>query len=603
MEDTINNLLKASLESLSKQHNLELDIDCLDTCIEQPKDKKNGDFASTIALRFAKKLKSNPRTIAKDIIEGLPKNSIIDKVEIAGPGFINFYINDNAFINVVKKIREQNLNYCNDLAKNLKLKNWDKKINIEYISSNPTGPMHVGHGRWAALGDSISRILGHLGFSVYDEFYVNDHGVQMQLFAKSLYTRYLQICGMDVELDDDSYGGEYVVDLAREIYKQDKDKWVPSNLKDTSKDEVINYFKSVGYKSMMNKIKKTLDEFGNDFKTFFSESSLYIKDKNGLSKIDYALDYLNNNNLIYKKDDATWFATSKLGDDKDRVLIKSDGSYTYFMSDIAYHFDKYNRGFDHLIDIWGADHHGYISRCKAFVKAFKKEESSFEVILGQLVNLYRDGVEVRMSKRSGNMITFEELIDEVGVDATRFLMLSKSSTQPIDFDIELAKKQDSTNPVYYVQYAHARICSILRRAYIDLGANATSNFGFGSGAFEATGADEAKLSILPMTDVANKVASIDTNLEYLTKDSEVELARVLNNFKNSLISAAETRSPHKLVNYSKKLASQFHKFYTECRVMEKDRNLRKARLSLCDATRIILELTLYLLGVSAPVKM
>lgn len=537
----------------------------VDVALERPKDESHGDFASTVALRMGK----NPRETAHLIIDNFPENDLVESLEIAGPGFINIKLSHGSMTDVVSRIRNQKYEYGKGQI--------DKKVNLEYISANPTGPMHVGHGRWAALGDSIARIMRHAGYDVYEEFYVNDHGVQMKLFANSIYIRYLQLLGEDIKMPDDGYGGQYIIDIAKQIVDEYGDKY---------KDGDLDFFKCYGYKITFGELKHTLEVFGNEFDLFFSESKLY---DDGL--VEKALKAFESKGLIYEKDNATWFKSSKFGDDKDRVVIKENGEYTYFLSDCAYHKNKFDRGFEHLIDIWGADHHGYIPRMKAMVQAWGKDAENLEVLLGQLVNLFRDGKPVRMSKRTGEMITFQELIDEVGVDATRYLMLSRSSDQQIDFDIEEAKKQDSSNPVYYVQYAHARICSILKNAYLSL-----------KGFTGSQGADEARVEAMPIEDIAGGIA-VDPDLSLLTHENELDLCRLMDSFPEVLQVAAAQRAPHKLVKYSQDLAHAFHLFYTNCRVMDEDFELRKARLALCDACRICLDLTLGLLGVSAPTRM
>ncbi|MDO5328520.1 MAG: arginine--tRNA ligase [Coriobacteriia bacterium] len=559
-QNDLTDLFKTALSNAGFDSNVDIGL-------ERPKDESNGDFASTVAMRMAKSEHKAPRQIAEAIVDNFPENNIVESIDIAGPGFINIKLSQGTLTDVVERIRSQKYDYgCGVI-------DCDDNINLEYISANPTGPMHVGHGRWAALGDSIARIMKHAGYNVYQEFYVNDHGVQMQLFANSIYVRYRQIKGEDVEMPDDGYGGDYVKDIAQKIY-------------DENKNADIDFIRDYGYKYMMDVIKHTLAQFGNEFDMFFSESSLY--DDN---LIEAALDEFKSKDLIYERDGATWFKSTEFGDDKDRVVIKENGEMTYFLSDCAYHKNKLDRGFNHLIDIWGADHHGYIPRMKAMIQAWDKLPDSLEVLLGQLVNLFRDGEKVRMSKRSGDMITFQELIDEVGVDATRYLMLSRSSDQQIDFDIELAKKQDSSNPVYYVQYAHARICSILRKAYLDL-----------KGFSGSQGADEARVECMPIEEIAETLIC-NPELKYLEHENELELCRLMDSFPEVLKMAALQRAPHKLVKYSQDLAHAFHLFYTNCHVMAESKKIRKARLALCDAVRITLDLTLGLLGVSAPTRM
>ena len=404
--------------------------------LERPREEGHGDWACTIAMRLAKAAHMNPRQIAQILVDNLPENDVIDSVEIAGPGFINLTLANAVFQNVISEVRQQGANYGKSTLPE------PCKVDLEYVSANPTGPMHVGHGRWAALGDSIARVMRHAGYDVDEEFYINDQGNQMNVFADSLVVRYQQALGLDVEMPEASYGGGYVKELAQQIIDRDGDKWLS-----VDPDERRVEFREIGYSAMMENVKETLEIFGNHFDTWFSERSLFVPGEDGKTKVDRAFEAMKEKGYIFEQDGATYFRSTAFGDEKDRVLIKTNGELTYFMSDVAYHYDKMQRGYDHLIDIWGADHHGYIPRCQAMMAAWGYPDA-LEVVLGQLVTLFRDGQQVRMSKRTGEMITFRELIDEVGVDATRYMMLSKSSDQSIDFDIEVAKKKDASNPVY-----------------------------------------------------------------------------------------------------------------------------------------------------------
>ncbi len=525
--------------------------------LERPRDAANGDWASTVAMRSAKAAKKNPRDVAQIIIDRLPENELIASTEIAGPGFINIRLTPAALQQVVGTVLAQGEDFGKGDPADLPA--WAAHVNLEYVSANPTGPMHVGHGRWAALGDATARVMRHAGYTVSEEFYINDHGVQLDTFATSLETRYRQLLGENIELPENSYGGHYVVELAQEIVDADGERWLEV-------DPCVRHaeFRERGYQAMLAKTKATLERFGNHFDTWFSERSLYETGEDGTSAIDRALSAFRAQGYVYEKDGATWFASTAFGDEKDRVLIKENGEMTYFMSDCAYHYNKIQRGFEHLIDIWGADHHGYIKRCEAMLEAWGYK-GALEVMLGQLVNLYRDGDLVRMSKRTGEMVTFDELIDEVGVDATRFLMLSRSSDQPIDFDIEVAKRKDASNTVYYDQYAHARICSILRKA--------------------------------------EGMSWEDADVRLLASPEELALMAKMDDFTDLVALAARERAPFKLTHYAQELAATFHQFYTECRVITDDDALTRARLALCDATRTVLALTLSLLGVSAPEHM
>lgn len=538
--------------------------------LERPREEGHGDWACTIAMRLAKAAHMNPRAIAQAIVDHLPENNLVESFEIAGPGFINLTLTNASFQAVVSEARQQGSDFGkSELSEPC-------KVNLEYVSANPTGPMHVGHGRWAALGDAIARVMRHAGYSVDEEFYINDQGNQMNVFGNSVVVRYQQLLGQDVEMPEACYGGAYIKDIAQAIIDADGDKWLDAN-----EDERLVAFRERGYAMMLDSVKDTLSTFGNNFDTWFSERSLFVADENGETKQQRAFDVMNEKGLLFEAEGATFFRSTDYGDDKDRVLVKANGDLTYFMSDVAYHYDKMQRGYDHLIDIWGADHHGYIQRCKAMMAAWGYPDA-LEVVLGQLVNLLRDGEPVRMSKRTGEMVTFQELIDEVGVDATRYLMLSKSADQAIDFDIEVAKKQDSSNPVYYVQYAHARICSILRKA----GEARDMNV-------ESAGIEE----------IVAELGLDDIDLSPLAHESELALMRKMADFSDLVAGAARDRAPFRLTHYAQELAGLFHSFYGNCHVLGEEESVEKARLALVDSTRIVLALSLDLLGVSAPERM
>jgi arginyl-tRNA synthetase len=445
--------------------------------------------------------------------------------------------------------------------------------------------MHVGHGRWAATGNALCNVLQHAGWNVTREFYINDAGHQMDVFGHSVGIRYLELCGENIEHPDEFYGGAYVIDIARAVLRDKGD-----SLQHASESERDGYCREFGYDMMLGNIRSLCKRIGCGFDTWFSERTLYVKDaESGYSPIDSVLQALDTQDYLYEKEGATWLRTTDFGDDKDRVLIKTDGTYTYFLPDIAYHNSKIARGDasviansenataaqaattqtapaqgTKLIDIWGADHHGYIKRMQSAMQALGHTGEP-TVVLGQLVNLFRNGEPVRMSKRTGEMVTFEELVDEVGTDATLYLLLTRSTDQPIDFDIEAAKKQDATNPVYYVQYAHARICSILRKS---------------------------------QTDIAP-----DANLALLTDPAELDLAREMARLQDVVAECAQDLAPFHLTHYAQDLATAFHHFYTQCRVISDDAKLTAARLYLCAATKSVLALTLNLLGVSAPESM
>ena len=545
-----------------------------DMGIERPRDKSHGDWATTLPLRISKQVGKNPRDIAQIISDGLQDSDIIESVEIAGPGFVNLRLKNAVYQNLLTVVYDQKLNFGRGI-----INDGPVKINLEYVSANPTGPMHVGHGRWAALGDSTARVLRHAGYDVYEEFYINDAGVQMDLFGESVVCRYMQLLGHDFPMIENGYNGSYIAEIAQSIIDDEGSKYENFDIQ-----ERMLIFREISYKAMLDLMNKTLTGFNTNFDLWFSERSLYDKGEDGLSAVDRSLAAMDDKGYVYKKDGATWFKSSDLGDEKDRVLQKSDGEYTYFMSDVAYHYDKLQRGFHHLIDIWGADHHGYIKRCEAMLAAWGYP-GKLEVMLGQLVNLFRDGEVVRMSKRSGEMVTFAELIDEVGVDATRYLMLSKSPDQPIDFDIEVAKKKDSSNPVYYVQYAHARICSILRRSAGDLLA------------------EKSLSGDISHDELFESICGETPDLSILNHPSEMAIMKKIDEFEELVAGAARDRASYRITHYLQDLAGLFHQFYGNCHIMNEEDNLKLARLYLVNDCRIIFQLALSLLGVSAPNKM
>ena len=569
LELVVNDALKNAIESGA------LDLEeAPEAALERPRDESNGDWASTVAMRTAKLAKKNPRDIAQIIVDHIPENDLIESIEIAGPGFINIRLKSDAYQSVLADVLKLKEEYGRG-----EIPEGMRYVNLEYVSANPTGPMHVGHGRWAALGDATARVMRHAGYDVYEEFYINDAGVQMDLFGKSVACRYLQMLGQDIPMIENGYGGSYINDIAQSIIDRDGDKWV-----DVDEAVRTEEFREFAYSQMLQLMKDTLEGFGNHFDCWFSERSLYVEGPDGTSPVSRSIKAMDEKGYVYEEDGATWFRSTAFGDEKDRVMIKENGEFTYFMSDVAYHYDKLSRGFDHLINIWGADHHGYVKRCEAMLEAWGRP-GALEIMLGQLVNLYRDGEAVRMSKRTGEMITFAELIDEVGVDATRYLMLSRSQDQPIDFDIEAAKKKDASNPVYYVHYAHARICSILRKAA------------------PVAVAEEVVAGTKSMDELIEMVFSDDADLSLLTHESEIALMRKMSEFGELVADAARDRAAFRLTHYAQDLAALFHQFYTNCHVLGEDKELEKARLALANGTRIVLAKALDLLGVSAPAQM
>jgi arginyl-tRNA synthetase len=535
----------------------------------RPRDPGPGDWATTIALRSAKAAGMPPREIAEIIALRIAEHPDIASVEVAGPGFINLRLAPSALQRVLRDARERGSDFGRvDLG-------LARRVQVEFISANPVGPMHVGHGRWAALGDAMARVLEHAGWRVEREFYVNDAGNQMDIFAKSVAARYLELCGREIDFEDDWYRGSYIIEIAREILDAEGDVWADAPPADRE-----THFREKAYTQVLEHLMHVLADFGVEFDVWFSERTLHERGPDGETPIERAIQDLRDRGYIFDHEGAVWFRSTQFGDDKDRVLRKSDGNYTYFAADIAYHKNKYDRGFDRVINIWGADHHGYVPRMKAAVAALG-HEGELDVVIGQLVNLFRGGEAVRMSKRTGEMVTFEELVSEVGRDAARYFFLQRSSDQPLDFDIELARRQSNDNPVYYVQYAHARICSILRKA---------------------AGRDSADEAV-NVASLSAEIVPPDPDLSLLADDAEFALMRKLAEFTEVVEASARDLAPNRLTRYAEDLAAAFHQFYTQCRVVGDDTALTAARLYAVDALRSALATVLGLIGVAAPERM
>ena len=540
-------LKHALKDAVSKAFGQELQEDNI--VIEIPKDKSHGDYSTNVAMQLTRILKNNPRKIAEGIMEALDKDAAdIESCEIAGPGFINFKIKNTSLAKIIETVLAQGDNFGhNDTGHNI-------KVNVEYVSANPTGDLHLGHARGAAWGDSITRLMKASGYDVCREYYVNDAGNQIINLGKSLQARYREHMGLDFVLPEDGYHGEDVKKIAIELAETYKDTYVEEN------EENLKFFKEKGIEFELNKIKRDLDYFRVHFDVWSSEQK--IRDD---GKVEAALKVLDEKGMTYEKDGALWFATTKFNDDKDRVLRKTDGSYTYLVPDIAYHKDKLDRGFDMLVDLLGADHHGYIPRLKASIEALGNDPDKLQVDIIQMVRLVENGEEVKMSKRLGNAVTIRELCDEVGVDAVRYFFVQRAVDTHFDFDLGLARKQSNDNPVYYAQYAHARMCSILRQA------------------------PEMKEA---------------ENFDLLTHEKEIALMKYINEFTNVVADAAKTRSPHKVCNYIQKLAAYFHSFYNACKVIDMEHEeLSAQRLALLKATKITLKNALELIGVEAIEKM
>jgi arginyl-tRNA synthetase len=525
-----------------------------DVILETPKDKANGDYSTNMAMQLARIAKKAPRAIAEALVSNFDQSKAsIEKIDIAGPGFINFYMNNSYLTDLIPTILTAGEKYGETTVGN------GQKVQVEFVSANPTGDLHLGHARGAAVGDSLCNVLAKAGYDVSREYYINDAGNQINNLALSVEARYFQALGMEKEMPADGYHGEDIIGIGKRLAEEYGDKFVNADEK-----ERFDFFRSYGLKEEMAKLKQDLEDFRVPFDVWYSETSLY-----GDGKIDVALNKLRENGYIYEEDGATWFRSTDLGDDKDRVLIKQDGSYTYLTPDIAYHKNKLDRGFEKLINIWGADHHGYIPRMKAAIEALGYGKDVLEVEIIQLVHLYKNGEKMKMSKRTGKAVTMRDLVEEVGLDATRYFFAMRSADTHMDFDLDLAVSQSNENPVYYAQYAHARICSILRQG---------EENGF----------------------------TYDTNADFslIGAEKEIEVLKKLGEFPLAVAEAAEKRMPHRVTNYIYELASSFHSFYNAEKVLDAENTERtKARLSLIKAVQTTLKNALKLIGVSAPEKM
>ncbi len=554
-QDVIDILTKAldRLKSRWNQQSLP-DID-----VEFPKNDSMGDFATTIAMKLAKPLKKSPKIIAQEIIETVHDLSpgSFDTIEVAGPGFINFTFPRRYFHASLKTLLEEDHSaLMADIGRG-------RKIQVEFVSANPTGPLHIGHGRGAAVGNALCNILASAGFSVQREFYINDAGLQVKLLGQSVHARYQQLLGNDIPFPENGYKGDYIELIAKEIQKQSGDTY--SN---KSFEECGEFMTSFSYKMMLTNLAKDLKDFGVIFDRWQSEKELHTR-----GKVGEALNALKLKNLTYEKDGALWFKSSEFEDDKDRVVKKQDGEFTYFASDICYHKDKLDRGFETIIDIWGADHHGYIPRIRSVLEAFDLPKDRFKVILIQMVSLLRHGEPVQMSKRAGEFITLREVIDEVGSDITKFIFLTRKADSHLDFDLDIAKEQSSENPVFYVQYAFARISSLFRQA------------------------GEKSVDGVEKEDIQN------ADLSLLGEQEEIALIKKLLQYPAVFEGAALYFEPHRITYYLQELAGSFHSYYYKHRVISEDTALSLARLSLCKGVKKVLEQGLKVLGVSAPERM
>ncbi|MFA9409086.1 MAG: arginine--tRNA ligase [Candidatus Dadabacteria bacterium] len=558
MKEDIINVVSQSVEKIGK--NLDLTDLSVEIEVGMPKRKEFGDFSVNTAMLIANKIGKNPREVAELIIENLPqeKDELFNKVEIAGPGFINFYVKEEAIVNKLLQIENAGEKFGTSNLGN------GEKVLVEFVSANPTGFLHMGHSRNAVVGDTVARMLSASGYDVTKEFYINDAGRQMNLLGESVLIRYKELFGHSEELPEDGYKGEYVKDIASQIKAEKGD-----SLLQDSAEQASTYCRELAKGILLEEIKKDLADINVLFDGWYSEvENIHtVSAESEDTKLNQIKALLNSKGVLEEREGALWFKATEFGDTQDWVLIKSDGSPTYFLADIAYHLDKYERGFDRIINVWGADHHGHVSRLKAALRSIGLDDSRFNVLLIQFVRLMREGKEVAMSKRAGSYVTLKEVAQEVGADVMRFFLLMRSSESHLDFDLDLAKKESSENPVYYIQYAYARIGSIFRKAQEE-GITQSSN-----------------------------------NLALLKAPEEIDLVKKLLLFPEVLEDSAKSLAPHKVAYYLQELAAQFHVYYNKCRVVDENKDISSARLYLITCAQTVLGNGLKLLGVSAPERM
>ncbi|PSL45836.1 arginyl-tRNA synthetase [Salsuginibacillus halophilus] len=546
--------LKAEIASAVTKAGLAAPEEVPDVMLEQPKEKEHGDFATNMAMQLTKIAKKNPRQIAEELTAEMDyAKASIEKIDIAGPGFINFFL-DNAYLReIIPAVLEAGADYGRtDVG-------GGERVQVEFVSANPTGDLHLGHARGAAVGDSLCNILDMAGYNVTREYYINDAGNQVEGLALSVEARYLQALGHEAALPEDGYHGDDVKEIGERLAEENGDRYAG-----LPEEERLAIFRELGLKKELDKLKADLSAFGVTFDEWFSETALYES-----GEIEETLMLLKEKGYVYEADGAVWFKSSEFGDDKDRVLVKNDQTYTYLMPDIAYHKNKLDRGFDSLINIWGADHHGYIPRMQAAIQALGYAHDTLDVEIVQMVNLLRSGEKVKMSKRTGNAVTLRELMEDVGLDATRYFFAMRSADTHMDFDMDLAVSESNENPVYYVQYAHTRLCSIFRQA------------------------DERGITYDPAVDLS-PVAS----------EKEYDLLKKIGEFPEVVADAARLHAPHRMTNYLHELAASFHSFYNAERVMDQENEAKtKARLVLAKAVQITLQNGMRIIGVSAPERM
>ena len=586
MKEHLQELLAQSLLHLQRDGVLPADTD-FDVQLERTRSPEHGEFASNLAMALAKEAGVPPRELAQAIINRVPRSRQVERMEIAGPGFINFFLQRCAMTGVLKDALRQGDQYG-------KLRRGGRnRVTLEYVSANPTGPLHVGHGRGAAYGASLASILKFAGYKVQREYYVNDNGRQMDILAASVWLRYLELCGESVPFPDNGYRGEYIYEIARKVRVDYGDKWRFSNMdvheglppsmaqggdgelyldalikraNDLLGEEGYLVFFNTALDNILADIKDDLAEFGVRFDKWFSEREL---EESGA--VQHAIERLRENGHLYEHDGATWFRASSLGDEKDRVIVRENGRTTYFASDIAYFLNKLERGFERAVYVFGADHHGYVARLEAAARGLGEDPARLEILLVQFAVLFRFGEKVAMSTRSGQFITLRELREEVSTDAARFFYVMRSHDQHLDFDLDLAKSRSNENPVFYIQYAHARICSVFRN--------------------------------LEDRDMRHNQEIGNVALDLLTEEHEMQLMRNISRFPESIEAAARLRAPHMLAHYLHSLATDLHSYYNAHQFLVSDENLRNARLNLIYCTRVVLARGLSLLGVSAPEEM
>lgn len=559
MKEDIQRVVLESIENIGKKINL-TDL-AVEIEVGVPKRKEFGDFSINTAMILAKKMGENPRRVAELIIENLPPESeqLFKKVDIAGAGFINFFVRENAMVDKLTEVQRLGESYgASDIGKG-------KKVLLEFVSANPTGFLHIGHARNAVVGDVVSNILSASGYDVTKEFYINDAGRQMDLLGESVYARYRELFGIESEIPEDGYKGDYVKEIAAAIMTEKGDELLSSD----KAAEALEYCREYAEATLLGTIKEDLAEARIHFDEWYSEREEIhaLSTPGGRTRLEHVKELLREKGALEEREGALWFMATRYGDPQDWVMIKSDGSPTYFLADIAYHADKYEREYDSIINVWGADHHGHVSRLAAALRALGYDDSVFTVILIQFVRLMRNGVEVAMSKRAGSYVTMREVITEVGPDVMRFFLLMRSSESHLDFDLELAQKESSENPVFYIQYAYARIASIFRKA-------------------EGEGLDAS-----------------DESLDLLTEPDEIALIKKLLLYPEVVADSAGTLSPHKVAYFLQELAADFHSYYNKHRVVDENRALSGARLYLIKSVRTVLSNGLGLLGISAPDRM